>query len=77
MFSSFNRKVFAVRNIHYPVNTSNDRFHTDAVVPSSDICRTQAVLPPIVVITVSGDHYSETVSPPSDHYGTTKVALTA
>ena len=46
MFSSCNPKFFAVRNIHYPVNTSSDHFHTDAVVPSSDHCRTQAILPP-------------------------------
>ena len=45
-FSSCNQKFFAVRNIHYPVNTSSDHFHTDAVVPSSDHCRTQGVLPP-------------------------------
>ena len=45
MFSC-NPKLFAVRNIHYPVNASSDHFHTDAVVPSSDHCRMQAVLPP-------------------------------
>ena len=38
----FNPKFFAVRNIHYPVNTSSDHFHTDAEVPSSDYCRTQS-----------------------------------
>ena len=50
MFSFCNPKFFAVRHIHYPVNTSNDYFHTDAVVPSSDHCRTEIVLPP-------SDHY--------------------
>ena len=29
-------RLFAVRHIHYPVNPSNDYFHTAAVVPSSD-----------------------------------------
>ena len=38
MFSSCNPKFFAVRDSHYPVNPSNDYFHTDAVVPSSDHC---------------------------------------
>ena len=33
-------KVLCCRHIHYPVNPSNDYFHTDAVVPSSDNCRT-------------------------------------
>ena len=46
MFSSCNPKFFAVRHIHYPVNSSNDYFHTDAVVPSSDHGRTDIVLPP-------------------------------
>ena len=32
-------------HIHYPVNTSSDHFHTDAVVPSSDHCPTEIVLP--------------------------------
>ena len=63
MFSSCNPSFFAVRNIHYPVNTSSDHFDTDAVVPSSDHCRTQAVLPPsghycIEIVAPSGDHYS-------------------
>ena len=41
MFSSCNPKFFAVRHIHYPVNTSSDHFHTDAILPSSDHCRTE------------------------------------
>ena len=61
-FSSCYPKFFAVRNIHYPVNTSSDHSHTDAVVPSSDHCRTQAVLPP------SGHYCIETVPPSGDHY---------
>ena len=35
MFSSCNPKFFAVRHIQYPVNTSSDHFHSDAVVPLS------------------------------------------
>ena len=50
MFSSCNPKFFAVRHIHYPVNTSSDHFHTDAVVPSSDHCHTETVLPPSVPV---------------------------
>ena len=62
MFSSCNPKFFAVRNIHYPVNTSSDHFDTDAVVKYSDHCRTQAVLLPSV-------HYCiETVAPSGGHY---------
>ena len=38
-------KVLCTRHIHYPVNPSNDYFHTDAVVPSSDHCCTEIVLP--------------------------------
>ena len=61
-FSSCNPKLFAVRHIHHPVNTSSYHFHTDEVVPSSDHCHTQTVLPP-------SDHYCiETVSPSGDHY---------
>ena len=42
-------------------NTLNDVVH-DAVVPSSDHCRTETVLPP-------SDHYcTETVAPSGDHY---------
>ena len=62
MFSSSNPKFFAVRNIHYPLNTSSDHFDTDAVVPSSDHCRTQGILPP------SCRYCIETVSPSGDHY---------
>ena len=67
-------KVIAVRHIHYPLNSSSDHFHTDAVVPSSYHFRTETVLPPsdlycIETVTTSGDHHcSETVSPSSDHY---------
>ena len=50
MFSSCNTKFFAVRHIYYPVDPSNDYFHTDEVVPSSDHCRTDILLPP-------SDHY--------------------
>ena len=67
MFSSCIPKFFAVRNIHYSLNTFSDYFHTDAVVPSSDHCRTQAVLPP------RGHFCTETVSPSSDHYETTNI----
>ena len=56
-------KFFAVRNIHYPVNPYSDHFHTDAVVPSSDLCRTQAVLQP------NGHYCIETVAPSGDHDG--------
>ena len=68
MFSSCNPKFFAVRHIHYPVNTSSDNFRTDAVVPSSDHCRIETVLPPsdhycIEVVAPSGD----IVIPSSDH----------
>ena len=62
MFSSCNPKFFAVRHIHYPVNPSNDYFHTDAVVPSSDHYCIDLVVP-------SSDHCcTETVPPASDHY---------
>ena len=60
MFSSCNPKFFAVKHIHYPVNPSSDHFHTYAVVPSSDRCRTETVLSP-------SDHYCiETVTPSGD-----------
>ena len=63
MFSSCNPKLFAVRNIHYSLNTFSYHFDTDAVVPSSDHCRTQAVLPP------RGHFCIETVAPSGDQYG--------
>ena len=61
MFSSCNPKFFAVRHIHYPVNTSSDHFPTDAVVPSSDHCHTDTVLPP------SEQYCIEAVAPSGDH----------
>ena len=65
MFSSCNPKFFAVRNIHYPVNTSSDHFHTDEVVSSSDHWRTQAH----EGVQLPGGHYCiETVAPSGDHY---------
>ena len=75
MFSSCNPEFFAVRHIHYPVNPSNDYFHTDAVVPSSDHCRTEIVLPPVIIsalrvetVAPSGEHYCiDLVVPSSDH----------
>ena len=80
MFSSSYPKLFAVRNIHYPVNTSGDHFHTDAVVPSSDHCCTQAVLPPsghccIGTVSPSGDHdFIDIIMPSSDHCCTETVS---
>ena len=73
MFSSCDPKFFAVRHIHYPVNTSSDLFHTDAVVPSSGHCRSDTVLPPSdhygieTVVPSSGHRCIETVPPYSDH----------
>ena len=80
MCSSCNPKFFAVRNIHYPVNTSSAHFPTDAVVPSSDHCVTHAVLPPsghycIETVAPSGDHYCiDIVVPSSDHCCTETVS---
>ena len=74
MFSSCNIQLFAVRNIHYPVNTSSDHFHTDAVVPSSDHCCNERVLSSsdhycTDTVAPSGRHcFTDTVSPSSDHY---------
>ena len=75
MFASCNPKFFAVRHIHYPVNPSNDYFHTYAVVPSSDHCRTEIVLHLVIITALrvetlapSGDHYCiDLVVPSSDH----------
>ena len=61
-FSSCNPNFFAVRNIHYPVNTSSDHFHTETVLPYSGHCRTHTLLPP------SGRYCIETVGPSGDHY---------
>ena len=72
-------KVLSVRDIHYPVNPPNE-FPTDAVVPSSDHCYTETVLPSsddycIGIVMPPSDHcYIETVPPSSDHYCTKKVA---
>ena len=80
MFSSCYPKLFAVRHIHYPLNPSCDQFHADAVVPSSDNCRTETVLPPgdhycIDMVVPSSDHCdTETVPPSNEHYGNTIVA---
>ena len=57
MFYSCNPKFFAVKHIHYPMTPSGDDFHVNAVVPSSDHCRTETVLPP-------GDNYCSDVSAP-------------
>ena len=69
MFSSSNPKFFAVRHIHYPVNTSSDHFHTDAVV--SSIVIIAALGQYCHLVRETSDQYI--VVPSSDHYGNTKV----
>ena len=83
MFSSCNSKFFAVRHIHYPMNSSSDQLHTDAIVPSIDHFRTETVLPPsdhycIDTVVPSSDHCCiVTVPQSSDHYGTTIYIYTS
>ena len=75
MFSSCNPMFFAVRHIHYPMNTFSDHFHTDAVVPSSDNCRTPSGHYCIETVSPSGDHYCfDIVLPSSDHCYTETVS---
>ena len=77
MCSSCNPKLFAVTT-H---SLSNDHFHTDAVGPPSDHCRTEAVycLSPsdhycIDTVAVSGDHFCiDRVVPSCDHYCTSAL----